>query len=229
MASVLIIEDEEDLLNILEYNLKREGYKTHAFLNGEEGLDWAIQHGPPSLALLDVMLPGMSGIEVCQRLRAHEQTRMTPVLFLSARGEDIDRVVGFELGADDYVVKPFHVRELMLRIRAILRRSGRPAKSDESQIVFGTLKMDSKRHQVWVGGQEVLLTAMEFKLLDILLTRKGRVQSRDTLLADVWNVRSSVQTRTVDVHVKRLREKLGTFGSAIETIRNIGYRFREDP
>lgn len=229
MASVLIIEDEEDLLTILEYNLKLEGYQTHAFATGEEGLEWAIQNGPPSLALLDVMLPGISGIEVCQRLRAHERTSMTPVMFLSARGEDIDRVVGFELGADDYVVKPFHVRELLLRIRAILRRSNQHTKQKESQIVFGNLKIDNKRHRVWVNKQEILLTAMEFKLLDILLTRKGRVQSRNTLLADVWNISASVQTRTVDVHIKRLREKLGSIGSAIETIRNIGYRFQEEP
>lgn len=229
MASVLIIEDEEDLLTTLTYNLKQEGYQVYAFMTGEEGLAWALEHGPPSLALLDVMLPGISGIDVCQRLRADERTHHTPVLFLSARGEDIDRVVGFELGADDYVVKPFHVRELMLRIRAILRRSSRQGQTEETQIVFGPLTMDSKRHRVWVEEKEVLLTAMEFKLLEILITRKGRVQSRDILLADVWNIRGAVQTRTVDVHVKRLREKLAVVGNAIETIRNIGYRFREHP
>lgn len=230
MASILIIEDEEDLLITLEYNLKREGYQTYPFQTGEQGLDWAIQHGPPNLVLLDVMLPGISGIEVCNRLRSHERTQMTPVLFLSAKGEDIDRVVGFELGADDYVVKPFHVRELMLRVRAILRRSSRQQiQKDESPMVFGTLKMDNIKHKVWIAEREIPLTAMEFKLLDILLTRKGRVQSRDTLLTDVWNIQSSIQTRTVDVHIKRLREKLGNIGSAIETIRNIGYRFRENP
>ena len=229
MASVLIIEDEEDLLTTLEYNLKREGYQTHAFLTGEEGLEWAIQHGPPNLAILDIMLPGMSGIEVCHQLHADERTRTTPVLFLSAKGDDIDRVVGFELGADDYVVKPFHVRELMLRVRVILRRNDQQMHMDDSQIVFSTLTMDKKRHKVWVAEQEIILTAMEFKLLDILLTRKGQVQSRDTLLTDVWNINTSIQTRTVDVHVKRLREKLGVIGNAIETIRNIGYRFREHP
>ena len=145
MASILIIEDEEDLLSTLTYNLKREGYKTHAFLTGEEGLDWAIHHGPPGLALLDVMLPGISGIEVCSRLRAHERTRTTPVVFLSAKGEDIDRVVGFELGADDFVAKPFNVRELMLRIRTILRRKDQSARqSRSSQVVFGSLRMMTK-------------------------------------------------------------------------------------
>ena len=229
MAKILIIEDEEDLLTTLEYNLKREGYQTYAFLTGEEGLEWAINHGPPDLALLDVMLPGISGIEVCHRLQMHEQTCATPVLFLSAKGDDIDRVVGFELGADDYVVKPFHVRELMLRVRVILRRNSKKEPVGDVQMVFGTLKMDKKRHKVWVAEQEVLLTSMEFKLLAILLSRRGQVQSRDVLLTDVWNLSSAIQTRTVDVHVKRLREKLGEVGDAIETIRNIGYRFRENP
>ena len=229
MAKILIIEDEEDLLTTLEYNLKREGYQTYAFLTGEEGLDWAINHGPPDLALLDVMLPGISGIEVCHRLQMHEQTRATPILFLSAKGDDIDRVVGFELGADDYVVKPFHVRELMLRVRVILRRNTKKKPSEDLQMVFGTLKMDKKRHKVWVAKKEVFLTSMEFKLLAVLLSRRGHVQSRDVLLTEVWNVSSAIQTRTVDVHIKRLREKLGDVGDAIETIRNIGYRFRENP
>ena len=229
MSSILIIEDEEDLLSTLKYNLEHAGYQTHAFMTGEEGLDWATEHGPPSLALLDVMLPGISGIEVCYRLRSHERTCMTPVMFLSARGEDIDRVVGFELGADDYLVKPFNVRELLLRIRAILRRSDQSTQQQESQVIYGSLKIDHKRHQVWVAGEEIILTALEFKLLAVLISRKGWVQSRDTLLADVWDVNVPVQTRTVDVHVKRLREKLGPIGFAVETIRGIGYRFRELP
>ncbi|MEO5339508.1 MAG: response regulator transcription factor [Magnetococcus sp. MYC-9] len=231
MATILIIEDEEDLLTTLEYNLKHDGHQVHPFQSGEEGLAWAIQHGPPDLAMLDIMLPGMSGIEVCHRLRTHERTSSTPVLFLSAKSEDIDRVVGFELGADDYVVKPFNVRELLLRVRAILRRSGSMVRqSSDSLVVFGVLRMDRKRHQVWLADQELLLTSMEFKLLDLLLTNRGRVQSRDTLLTKVWNVQNtSIQTRTVDVHVKRLREKLGSIGEVIETVRNIGYRFREHP
>lgn len=230
MDTILIIEDEEDLLITLEYNLKQEGYRAQACTTGEEGLAWALHHGPPSLVLLDVMLPGISGIEVCQRLRADERTRSTPVLFLSARGEAIDKVVGFELGADDYVAKPFHVRELMLRIRAILRRSTvRKQKSPDAQKVFGKLTMDCKKHRVWIHKKELSLTAMEFKLLDILLTRKGCVLSRGVLLEEVWGVKVAVHTRTVDVHVKRLREKLGPIGKAIETIRNVGYRFREEP
>ncbi|MBF0461842.1 MAG: response regulator transcription factor [Magnetococcales bacterium] len=231
MATILIIEDEEDLLKTLAYNLKKEGYQVYSFQSGEEGLDWAIQQGPPDLAILDVMLPSMSGIEVCHRLRMDERTLATPILFLTAKGASIDRVVGFELGADDYVVKPFNIRELMLRIRAILRRSGTPSqKPDESLVVSGALQMDRKKHQVWVDGVEVFLTSMEFKLLDLLLTNKGWVQSRDALLDKVWNIQNAaIQTRTVDVHVKRLREKLGVAGDAIETVRNMGYRFRERP
>ncbi|MEO5350157.1 MAG: response regulator transcription factor [Magnetococcus sp. YQC-3] len=231
MASILIVEDEEDLLATLEYNLQREGYLTHGFATGEQGLEWALQHGPPGLALLDVMLPGISGIEVCYRLRSHERTRATPIVFLTARGEDVDRVIGFELGADDYVVKPFNVRELLLRIRAVLRRSGQDALTTETnghgERLGGRLRLDSKRHQLWVDGEEVILTPLEFRLLSLLLARKGRVQSRETLLSDVWDVDAPIQTRTVDVHVKRLREKLGHAGEMIETIRGVGYRIQE--
>ena len=227
MNSIMIIEDEEDLLSTLQYNLENEGYKTHAFHTGEEGLEWAIHHGPPGLALLDIMLPGISGIEVCSQLRANERTRTTPVVFLSAKGDDIDRVIGFELGADDYISKPFNVRELLLRIRAILRRSQKLIEQDKSPIIFGTLTIDHKKHQVWVAGKKVDLTALEFKLLVILHARKGWVQSREALLGEVWNNTTPTQTRTVDVHVKRLREKLGTAGNTIETIRGVGYRFQE--
>ena len=227
MKSIMIIEDEEDLLSTLKYNLENEGYKTHAFQTGEEGLEWAVHHGPPSLALLDIMLPGISGIEVCSQLRANERTRTTPVVFLSAKNDEIDRVIGFELGADDYISKPFNVRELLLRIRAVLRRSQNPIGQDKSQVVFGSLTINHKKHQVWVAGQEVDLTVLEFKLLVILHARKGWVQSREALLEEVWNNSTPSQTRTVDVHIKRLREKLGIVGDVIETIRGVGYRFRE--
>ncbi|MBF0401971.1 MAG: response regulator transcription factor [Magnetococcales bacterium] len=227
MVNILIIEDEADLLATLEYNLQRAGYRTHGFLTGEDGLEWALQHEPPGLALLDVMLPGISGVEVCYRLRAHETTRKMPIVFLSAKGADIDRVIGFELGADDYVVKPFNVRELLLRIRAILRRSGEEsAAMGEMELTIGPLRIDSKRHQLWVGGEEVVLTPLEFRMLSLLLTRRGRVQSREALLADIWEANTSVQLRTVDVHINRLREKLGAAGDMLETIRGIGYRFQ---
>lgn len=231
MVTVLIIEDDADLLSTLEYNLQRAGYHTQAFLSGEEGLEWAVTHGPPGLVLLDVMLPGISGIEVCYRLRAHEKTQTTPIVFLSAKREDIDRVIGFELGADDYVVKPFNVRELLLRIRAILRRSSaaESTPSNEAEQKIGSLHMDRKQRQLWVDGTEVALTPLEFRLLSLLLARKGRIQSREALLADIWESNSSTQTRTVDVHIKRLREKLGSAGNMLETIRGIGYRIRERP
>ncbi|MBF0401492.1 MAG: response regulator transcription factor [Magnetococcales bacterium] len=228
MASILIIEDETDLLATLEYNLQREGYRTYAFSTGEEGLEWALQQDSLDLALLDVMLPGISGIEVCHRLHSHERTRGTPIVFLSARREDIDRVIGFELGADDYVAKPFNVRELMLRIRAVLRRTSPESVGQYgTQRVLDNLRLDSKSHQLWIDAQEVMLTPVEFKLLSLLLARKGCVQSREALLAEVWHVDTSIQSRTVDVHIKRLREKLGTAGTMLETVRGIGYRIRE--
>lgn len=234
MVTILIVEDEPDIVSTLEYNLQRAGYQTHACLTGEEGLEWAIAHGPPGLALLDIMLPGISGIEVCYRLRSHAPTSTIPIVFLSARGEAIDRVIGFELGADDYIVKPFNVRELILRIHAVLRRSGREAAvpqkviaADSTEQSFGGLRLDSKRHQVWYHDAEIHLTPVEFRLLSLLLARKGLVQSRETLLVDVWNESNAIQLRTVDAHVKRLREKLGAAGDMLETIRGVGYRIQE--
>ncbi|MBF0399615.1 MAG: response regulator transcription factor [Magnetococcales bacterium] len=227
MVTILIVEDEPDLLSTLEYNLQRAGFHTQACLTGEEGLNWIADHGPPGLVLLDIMLPGISGIEVCYRLRAQEQTRATPVIFLSARAEEIDRVIGFELGADDYVVKPFNIRELILRIRAVLRRNGEETvtsiKTEES---IGPLRLNRKRHQVWLNEVEVVLTPVEFRLLSLLLARKGVVQSREVLLTDVWHVNSLIQLRTVDAHIKRLREKLGAAGDMLETIRGVGYRIQ---
>jgi two-component system phosphate regulon response regulator PhoB len=230
MSYILIIDDEPELLTVLEYNLRREGYHTQSFQNGEEGLHWIVQHGPPLLALLDVMLPGISGIEVCYRLRAQESTRQTPIVFLSAKGNEIDRVIGFELGADDYVVKPFNVRELLLRIRAILRRGAlynTPAANEESHLLLcGEIRLDKKRHQAWVSNQEIALTSIEFNLLLVLLGRQGYIQSRENLLAEAWGGHATVHERTVDVNIKRLREKLGEAGHRLETIRGIGYRLR---
>ena len=225
---ILIVEDEKDLVKTLEYNLQREGYKTRSALNGKSAIEQAIQEPLPDLILLDLMLPDASGIEVCKKLRASEKTREIPVLMLTAKGEEIDRVVGFEVGADDYVVKPFSVRELMLRVKAILRRK-QPRTDEEQRLSFGILRVDVPAHQVWVSDQEVRLTALEFKLLVTLLTRKGRVQSRDALLSDVWGIDADVTTRTVDTHVKRLREKLGEAGGYIETLRGVGYRFVARP
>ena len=174
------------------------------------------------------MLPDMSGTEVCRQIKSDPQLKTTQVIILTAKGEEIDRVVGFELGADDYVVKPFSVRELLLRIQAILRR-GAPEAEATDAIQFGKLKIDRGAHRVWSADQELELTALEFKLLVTLFERKNRVQSRSTLLNDVWGIEADITTRTVDTHVKRLREKLGESGDYIETVRGVGYRFAETP
>lgn len=226
---VLIIEDEEDLLGTLEYNLQKEGFSTRIATAGEPGLELARQDPVPDLVLLDLMLPDITGTEVCRRLREDPATRNTFIVMLTARGEEIDRVVGFEVGADDYVVKPFSMRELMLRIRAVLRRGHVEGPADEGEVAFGRIRIDEPGHRVWVDDEETLLTALEFRLLTTLLARKGRVQTRDILLDDVWGIQADVTTRTVDTHVKRLREKLGSAGEYIETVRGVGYRMRPKP
>jgi len=225
---VLIVDDEVDLVTTLEYTLQKEGYETRTALSGQEALEAAFEAPKPDLILLDLMLPDISGTEICRRLRANESTATIPVVMLTAKGDEIDRVVGFEVGADDYVTKPFSVRELMLRVRAIIRRSTKESKNNQV-LEFGPLRLDKDAHRVWVNGEEVILTALEFKLLAAFIARKGRVQSRDALLSDVWGIDAEVTTRTVDTHVKRLREKLGELGSYIETLRGVGYRFRDQP
>lgn len=231
MASlILIVEDEQDLVRTLEYNLRREGYQTRAALTGAAALEMARAQPYPDLVLLDLMLPDISGNDVCRQLKAEDATRDIPVIMVTAKGEEIDRVVGFEVGADDYVVKPFSVRELLLRVRAVLRRaspSEPPADKDET--LFGLLRIDRAGHRCWVGDTEIIPTALEFKLLTTLHDRRGRVQTRDMLLADVWGIEAEVTTRTVDTHVKRLRQKLGQAGRYIETLRGVGYRFQAQP
>ena len=222
---ILIVDDERDLVSTLEYNFEREGYQTRSALNGAEALEQAKKTPLPDLVLLDLMLPDTSGTEVCRQLRGQAETKNIPVLMLTAKDDEIDRVVGFEVGADDYVTKPFSVRELMLRVRAVLRRS-QSAPPPSEELLFGDLRVDPSAHQVWHNGTEVTLTALEFKLLTTLLSRKGRVQTRKQLLDDVWGIQADVSTRTVDTHVKRLRQKLGDAGEYIETLRGVGYRFR---
>ena len=235
---ILIVEDEEDLVSTLEYNLEREGFETRSTQSGKEALKLVEQEPRPSLVLLDLMLPDISGTEVCRQLRQDPETDQLPVLMLTARGEEIDRVVGFEAGADDYVVKPFSMRELVLRIRAVLRRfepeeGAEPTEengTDEpEELTFGTLRIDVPGHRVWVDEAEVSLTALEFKLLTTFVRRKGRAQTREVLLSDVWGITADIKTRTVDTHVKRLREKLDAAGEYIETVRGVGYRFRAEP
>ncbi len=225
---ILIVDDEQDLVATLEFNLQREGYTVASAFNGTDALARAEQDPKPDLILLDLMLPDLMGTEVCRRLRSNPATKDTPIIMLTARGEEIDRVVGFEVGADDYVTKPFSVREVVLRVSAILRRTD-PPEDAAREISFGVLRIDRGGHRVWVENEEVQLTALEFRLLDTFVARKGRVQSRDVLLSDVWGIAAVSTTRTVDTHVKRLREKLGVAGQYIETTRGVGYRFRDLP
>jgi two-component system phosphate regulon response regulator PhoB len=225
---VLVIEDEVDLATTLEYNLRSEGFQVRLAHSGRQGLASATSEPVPDVIVLDLMLPDLAGTEICRRLREQERTRDVPVIMCTAKGEEIDRVVGFEVGADDYVVKPFSVRELILRIRALLRRAHR-TEGEPSLMRFGRLKIDRDAHRAWVDEAELSLTALEFRLLHAFLSRRGRVQSRDALLSDVWGIDADVTTRTVDTHVKRLREKLGEAGAYIETLRGVGYRFKSEP
>lgn len=227
MARILVIEDERDLVKVLDFNLHQAGHEVLTAFGGREGLQLA-REKHPDLILLDLMLPDTAGTEICRTLKREPKTRPIPVLMLTAKGEEVDRIVGFELGADDYVVKPFSVRELLLRVDAILRRvKGEP--TGEAPIEFGRMKIDRDAHRVWADGKEIELTAIEFKLLVTLYDRKNRVQSRTALLDDVWGIEADITTRTVDTHVKRLREKLGPAGDYIETVRGVGYRFADSP
>jgi two-component system, OmpR family, phosphate regulon response regulator PhoB len=226
-ARILVIEDEKDIQDILEYNLRNAGHIVQVASTGREGLRLAKERRP-DLVLLDLMLPDIPGTEVCKALKQGASTRAAQVMMLTAKGEEIDRVLGFELGADDYVVKPFSVRELLLRVQAILRRQA-PDEAVADVIEFGVLKVERGAHRVWVAGAEIELTALEFRLLVTLHDRKNRVQTREALLGDVWGIHADVTTRTVDSNVKRLREKLGTAGDYIQTVRGVGYRFAATP
>jgi two-component system phosphate regulon response regulator PhoB len=229
MTRILVVEDEPDLQRVLDYNLRQAGHEVTVTRLGLEGVKLAREQRP-DLVLLDLMLPDVPGTEVCKQLKDHAATRNTPVIMLTAKGEEIDRVVGFELGADDYVVKPFSVRELMLRIQAILRRGRNDDDDDlEPTVEFGRLKIDRGAHRIWVEGIEIELTALEFKLLVTLYDRRNRVQTRSALLDDVWGIQADITTRTVDTHVKRLREKLEAARDYVETVRGVGYRFVATP
>ena len=229
MARILVIEDEPDIRQVLEYNLRQAGHEVLGFDRGKTGLDAASER-PPELVLLDLMLPDMSGLDVCRALKADARLREVAVIMLTAKSSEIDRVVGLELGADDYVTKPFSVREVLLRVQAVLRR--RPADAEpvaSEPVAFGCLRIDHDAHRVWVDGGEIALTALEMRLLWTLYQRRGRVQSRGQLLDDVWDADPENNTRTVDTHVKRLREKLAAASDYIETVRGVGYRFASNP
>tara|TARA_B100001996_G_scaffold73067_1_gene53696 strand:- start:2246 stop:2944 length:699 start_codon:yes stop_codon:yes gene_type:complete len=220
--TVYIVEDEPDIRETLSYNLSQEGFKVSEFSDAETCLN-KIHKRKPDLLILDLMLPGMSGLDLCKEIRADKTLKNLAIIMLTAKGEEVDRIIGFELGADDYVTKPFSVRELILRVKVILKKQTESVESNEL-VEFGPIKLNLDAHEVLINNDEIILTALEFKLLKHLLQRRGRVQTRDQLLGDVWGYSSEVTTRTVDTHIKRLREKLGTVGDYIQTVRGVGYR-----
>ncbi|MCB9532655.1 MAG: winged helix-turn-helix domain-containing protein [Myxococcales bacterium] len=232
MNPILIVDDELDLLKLVEFNLKQAGFVTISAQTGVSAIA-AARERRPSLILLDLMLPDLQGTDVCKILKGDALTAEIPIIMLTAKAEEIDRVVGFELGADDYVVKPFSPRELVLRVKALLKRAtaappAAPSAADEAPLVYREIEVDSAAHRVMVEGELIDLTALEFRLLRTLMERAGRVQTRDQLLDEVWGVDVVVTPRTVDTHVKRLREKLGDAGEYVETVRGVGYRFARD-
>tara|TARA_B110000305_G_scaffold168892_1_gene186736 strand:- start:181 stop:873 length:693 start_codon:yes stop_codon:yes gene_type:complete len=225
---ILVIEDEPDIRKTLEYNLARESFivSTAGSLKKAKNI---LENPNFSLILLDLMLPDGSGLDLCRELKSNSALKEIPIIILTAKDDEVDKVVGFELGADDYVTKPFSVRELILRVKAVLKRNQKTATLLEINRSFGSLVMDIESHEVFVDDEEITLTALEFKLLNQLVERRGRVQTRDQLLSDVWGYSSDVTTRTVDTHIKRLREKLGVMGKYIQTIRGVGYKLSRTP
>jgi two-component system phosphate regulon response regulator PhoB len=221
---VLLVEDEPAIAEILEYNLEQEGFEVEVVGQGDLAFG-IIRQRPPDLILLDLMLPGLDGLELTRLLKREPLTARIPLIMVTARDEEVDRIVGLELGADDYVTKPFSPREVVLRVKAVLRR-GRPREEQGEMLEAGPVRVDVRGHRVWVDEEEVVLTATEFRLLSILVERCGRVQSRSQLLQDVWEYTEEVDSRTVDTHVRRLRRKLGDAGPRIETVVGVGYRLQ---
>jgi len=221
---ILLIEDEPDIAEVLQYNLKKEGFEVEIAHRGDSGLE-ALRRQPPDLILLDLMLPGVDGLELTRILKREAATARLPIVMLTARGEEVDRIVGLELGADDYISKPFSPREVVLRVKAVLRRR-QPEESDGERLEIGTIRLDISGHQLRLDGKEVPLTATEFRLLRLLMERGGRVQTRGQLLSDVWGYAENIDSRTVDTHIRRLRRKLGAEAERIETVIGVGYRLR---
>ena len=224
--TILVVDDEPDAIELIEFNLKNAGYQVKAAGDGAEALARA-RSVLPALIVLDVMLPEIDGFEICKLLRRDKTTSRIPIIMLTAKAAEIDRVLGLELGADDYLTKPFSPRELVLRVKKLLNR-GQPADEAREQFQFGDLLIDVPRHLVQFKNKPIELTATEFKLLSLLAQRCGMVQSRDRLLHDVWEYDSSIDTRTVDTHMRRLREKLGPAAHFLDTVRGVGYRFKTD-
>ena len=227
--NILVIEDEPDIRKNLEYNLGREGFIVSSVASLYDAEQKLQNNNDFSLLLLDLMLPDGSGLDLCKKIKGNPETESIPIIILTAKDDEVDRVVGFELGADDYVTKPFSVRELILRVKAILKRGVKKSDVVEVERQFGDLKIDVDSHEVHVDSSLIELTALEFRLLRELVDKRGRVQSRDQLLSEVWGYNSDVTTRTVDTHIKRLREKLGSMGKYVQTIRGVGYKFSRTP
>jgi two-component system phosphate regulon response regulator PhoB len=225
-TKILVVDDEPDALELIEVNLKAAGYEVVSAANGQQALAKALAV-LPALVLLDVMLPEVDGLEVCKSLRHDPKTSFIPIIMLTARAAEIDRVVGLELGADDYITKPFSPRELVLRVKNLLKRAAPPPEAVQL-IRFGGLEIDRSRHLVTYKGKPLDLTLTEFKLVTLLAERKGRVQSREQLLKDVWGYNTLIDTRTVDTHMRRLRDKLGEAADLLDTVRGVGYRFLEE-
>ncbi|MEO6067089.1 MAG: response regulator transcription factor [Gemmatimonadota bacterium] len=224
---ILVVDDEPDITALVAYHLAKAGYRVSTAANGPDALK-AAREERPDIVILDVMLPGVSGYDVLAELRRREETKEVGVILLTARREEPDRIRGLTLGADDYLTKPFSPHELALRVSALLRRLGAPAVAGGSTVTAGPITIDRSAHKVSVGGEELVLTATEYKLLITLIERRGRVQTRPQLLETVWEAQPDIQTRTVDMHVQRLRSKLGEAGDLIETVRGFGYRFRAE-
>ena len=222
--TILIIEDDKNIIELVKYNLEEEGFRVRTATKGNTGLETALKERP-ALVILDLMLPEMNGLEICKILRQNEKTRLTPIVMLTAKGSESDKVVGLELGADDYVTKPFSPRELMARIKSVLRRCRE--KPVEEILRAGTIELDTKKHELRVKGKAVEITAKEFELLGILMNSKGRVLTRETLLSKVWGYEDfvNIETRTVDMHIGQLRKKMGKEAERIVTVQSVGYRF----
>jgi DNA-binding response OmpR family regulator len=223
-GKILVVDDEPDALELIEFNLKAAGFEVVTAVDGRQAVKKAVSM-LPALIVLDVMLPEIDGMEVCKTLRREPATARIPIIMLTAKAAEIDRVLGLELGADDYVTKPFSPRELVLRVKGLLRRKSDSGEETAERIQLGEMVIDLPRHEVLVSGKKVDLTATEFKLITLLAQRRGRVQSRDQLLRDVWEYDSLIDTRTVDTHMRRVREKLGKAARHLETVRGVGYRF----
>ena len=224
-SRILIVEDETSIAEVLQYNLEQQGFRIEIFDRGDDALE-RIRAKPPDLVILDLMLPGLDGLDLLREVRRQQSTAGLPVLVLTAKGEEVDRIVGLELGADDYIPKPFSPRELVLRVKAILRRSDTSNRQASEVLRAGAIVLDGKSHRLSVDGEEIRLTATEFRLLKVLMQRAGRVQTREMLLTDVWGYSENVDSRTVDTHIRRLRRKLGDEADRIETVIGFGYRFR---